>query len=111
MGTDFCECVVQEKFEMEAKTVTRNINELTEQIAKAQDETKEWEKKHAALGVALSEQVRISKWMYMYICIYIPAYIHTCIHTYIHTHTHTYTYTYIHTCMHAYIHVYVHVYT
>jgi hypothetical protein len=103
--------VLQEKFEMEAKTVTRNINELTEQIAKAQDETKEWEKKHAALGVALSEQVRISKWMYMYICIYIPAYIHTCIHTYIHTHTHTYTYTYIHTCMHAYIHVYVHVYT
>lgn len=49
---------IQDKFELENKSVTRNLNELNEQIAKAKDDTKEWEKKHAAIGVAMSEQVR-----------------------------------------------------
>ena len=51
----------QEKFEVENKVVLGKVKSLEEQLLKSQDDTKEWEKKHAALGVSMSEQVRRSQ--------------------------------------------------
>jgi hypothetical protein len=49
---------LQERFELEAKTASKGMRDLEENLKKAQDDTKEWEKKHAALGVSMSDQVK-----------------------------------------------------
>jgi len=49
---------LQERFEMESKTTGRSLIDLQEKMGKAAEDISEWEKRHAALGVAMSEQVR-----------------------------------------------------
>ena len=57
---------LQERFEMESKTTGRSLIDLQEKMGKAAEDISEWEKRHAALGVAMSEQVLCA---YVYVCV------------------------------------------